>query len=227
MVWCCQPVAAAICSTVAPSGRLSSSIMQGLLGAGARRGLLGRRSLGSAWPPSPWPFAWPAWPRCRPRSPGPAASVAWAPASADVAPVSAGVAPSGASSSVSTPMAGEAGAGDPERRRVVAARGALVIDQALGLEAAEDLVDGAALDLERLGQRQDRTVVALGGGAEDDGLGVAELGHGMISICRRALIALLRAPSPGGRSRSGRGREIGRGYAACSPSLKAHVGDPA
>ena len=37
---------------------------------------------------------------------------------------------------------------DPERRRVIAARGALVIDQALGLEAAEDLVDGTALDLE-------------------------------------------------------------------------------
>src|ERR671918_896584 len=27
MVWCCQPVAAAICSTVAPSGRLSISII--------------------------------------------------------------------------------------------------------------------------------------------------------------------------------------------------------
>ena len=72
----------------------------------------------------------------------------------------------------------EAGAGDAQRRRVVAARGALVIDQALGLEAAEDLVDGAALDFEGLGQRQDGTVVALRGGAEDDGLGVAELGHG-------------------------------------------------
>ena len=46
IVWCCQPVAAAICSTVAPSGRLSSSIMLGLLGAGAGRGLVGRRSLG-------------------------------------------------------------------------------------------------------------------------------------------------------------------------------------
>ena len=72
----------------------------------------------------------------------------------------------------------EAGAGDPQRRRVVAARGALVIDQALGLEAAEDLVDRAALDLEGLGQRQDGTVVALRGGAEDHGLGIAELGHG-------------------------------------------------
>ena len=64
----------------------------------------------------------------------------------------------------------EAGAGDPEWRRVVAARGALVIDQALGLEAAEDLVDGAALDLEGLGQRQDRAVIALGSRTEDDGL---------------------------------------------------------
>src|SRR5919106_1940605 len=27
IVWCCQPVAAAICSTVAPSGRLSISII--------------------------------------------------------------------------------------------------------------------------------------------------------------------------------------------------------
>jgi hypothetical protein len=33
----------------------------------------------------------------------------------------------------------EAGAGDPERRRVVAARGAEVSDQALGLEAAGTL----------------------------------------------------------------------------------------
>src|SRR5918996_5447986 len=31
MVWCCQPVAAAICSTVAPSGRLSISIMSACL----------------------------------------------------------------------------------------------------------------------------------------------------------------------------------------------------
>jgi hypothetical protein len=53
-----------------------------------------------------------------------------------------------------------------------------VIDQAIRLEAAEDLVDSAALDLEGLGQRQDRTVVALRGGAEDDSLSVAELCHG-------------------------------------------------
>jgi hypothetical protein len=72
----------------------------------------------------------------------------------------------------------EAGAGNPERRRVVAARGALVLDQALGLEAPEHLVDGAALAPERLGQRQDGTVGALRGGAEDHGLGVAELDHG-------------------------------------------------
>jgi hypothetical protein len=31
MVWCCQPVAAAICSTVAPSGRFSISIMRACL----------------------------------------------------------------------------------------------------------------------------------------------------------------------------------------------------
>jgi hypothetical protein len=40
-----------------------------------------------------------------------------------------------------------------------------MIDQALGLEAAEDLVDGAAGDLERLGERQHRAVIALGRGA--------------------------------------------------------------
>ena len=45
-----------------------------------------------------------------------------------------------------------------------------MVDQALGLEAAKDPVDGAALDPERLGQGQDRAVVALRGGAEDDGL---------------------------------------------------------
>jgi hypothetical protein len=31
MVWCCQPVAAAICSTVAPSGRFSISIIRACL----------------------------------------------------------------------------------------------------------------------------------------------------------------------------------------------------
>jgi hypothetical protein len=67
----------------------------------------------------------------------------------------------------------QAGAGDPQRRRVVAARGALAVDQALSLEAAKHLVDGATLDLERLRERQDGTVIALRGGAEDDGLGVA------------------------------------------------------
>ena len=92
-------------------------------------------------------------------------------------------------------------------RRVIAARGALVIDQALGLEAAEDLVDRTALDLERFGQRQDGTVVALGSGAEDHGLGVAELGHGMISVLGKHRCSPT-SPSPGGRTRSGRGREI-------------------
>ena len=111
----------------------------------------------------------PAWPRGRPRSPG--RSTASTPASADVAP-------SGASSSVLDADGFEAGAGDLERGRVVAARGAEVIDQALALEAAEDLGDGAALDFECLGQRQDGTVGALRGGAENDGLGIAELGHG-------------------------------------------------
>ena len=53
--------------------------------------------------------------------------------------------------------------------------GVEVIDQALALEAAEDLGDGAALDFECLGQRQDGTVVALRGGAENDGLALADL----------------------------------------------------
>src|SRR5919106_872791 len=112
----------------------------------------------------------------------------------------------------------EAGAGDPERRRVVAARGALVVDQALGFEAAEDLVDGAALDLEALRPRQDRAIVALGSGAEDDRLGVAELRHRMISVLgehRRSPTS----PSPGGWCRAGRGREIeGISLPGCSPS---------
>jgi hypothetical protein len=46
-------------------------------------------------------------------------------------------------------------------------------DQGPAAEAAEDLVDGAALDLERLGERQDRAVGSLRGGAEDDSLGIA------------------------------------------------------
>jgi hypothetical protein len=47
----------------------------------------------------------------------------------------------------------------------------------LAFEAAEDLVDGAALELERLGQRQHGTIVALRRGAEDDGLSIADLRH--------------------------------------------------
>jgi hypothetical protein len=66
----------------------------------------------------------------------------------------------------------QACAGDAPRRRVIAARRALVLDQALGLEAAEDLGEGATGQPEGLGQRQDRTVVALRGGAEDHGLRV-------------------------------------------------------
>jgi hypothetical protein len=53
-----------------------------------------------------------------------------------------------------------------------------VRNQALGFEAAEHLVDRTALDPERLGQGQDGAVVALRGSAEDDRLGIAELGHG-------------------------------------------------
>jgi hypothetical protein len=57
-----------------------------------------------------------------------------------------------------------------------------MIDQALGLEAAEDLGDSAAFELEGVGQRQDREIVALRGGDEDRELGIAEPGHGMISV---------------------------------------------
>jgi hypothetical protein len=53
-----------------------------------------------------------------------------------------------------------------------------VIDQAPALEAAQYLVDGTALDLERLGERQDRTIGALCRGAEDNELSIAELRHG-------------------------------------------------
>jgi hypothetical protein len=103
----------------------------------------------------------------------------------------------------------ETGAGDPKRRRVVAAPAAAAIDQALRLEAAEHLVDRAAPDLERLGQRQHGTVVALRGRAQDHGLGIAELGHGTISVGRehhRPPTAL----SPAGRTRSGHGLETAR-----------------
>jgi hypothetical protein len=67
-----------------------------------------------------------------------------------------------------------------------------VINQALGLEAAEHLVNGAALDLQVLGQRQDREVLALGRCAEDDELGIAEAGHRR-SPPSESTIALLRA----------------------------------
>jgi hypothetical protein len=56
-------------------------------------------------------------------------------------------------------------------------------DQAAVAEAVHHLGEGAALELEAIGQGQDREVGALRGGAEDHELGVAELGHGRISIC--------------------------------------------
>jgi hypothetical protein len=77
-------------------------------------------------------------------------------------------------------------------------------DQAAVAQALHHLGECAARELEGLGQRQNREIRALGGGAEDDGLGVAELGHGMISIAgehRRSPTS----PSPGGWSRAGRG----------------------
>ena len=55
---------------------------------------------------------------------------------------------------------------------------------------------------------------------EDDGPGVAELGHGMISVAgghSRPPMTL----SPAARARSGRGGTIGGAYSACSPSLQA------
>ena len=66
-----------------------------------------------------------------------------------------------------------------------------MIDQALGLEAAEDLGDGAALELEGVGQRQGGTVVALRGGAEDHELGIAEPCSWLISIVPESAGALL------------------------------------
>jgi hypothetical protein len=115
----------------------------------------------------------------------------------------------------------EAGAGDAQRRRVVAARGAEVIDQALGLEAAEDLVDGAALDLERLGERQDGTVVALRDGAEDHGLGIAELRHGMISVRIAEAQGLLRPRAPAAAAaRGGGGRSRASVFGDADPALE-------
>ena len=80
-------------------------------------------------------------------------------------------------------------------------------DQALVAEAVHHLGEGAALDLERLGQRQHREVGALRGGAEDHELGVAEPGHGMISVSE-STSALLRPRAPAAEPR-GAGAEIG------------------
>jgi hypothetical protein len=86
MVWCCQPVAAAICSTVAPLGRLSRSIMSACLVPARGAGF----SADAAMPGLALVL----------RFAGMAAG-----ASAGLAPLSPGVAPSGASFSVSMPMA--------------------------------------------------------------------------------------------------------------------------
>jgi hypothetical protein len=100
-------VAAAICSTVAPSGRLSSSIIWACLVPARAVGLSADAALVTLALPLPLAdlpfFAGEA--AASAAVAGAAASIAWAPASADVAPVWAGVAPSDASSSVSAPMA--------------------------------------------------------------------------------------------------------------------------
>ena len=65
-------------------------------------------------------------------------------------------------------------------------------DQTAVAEAVHHLGKGAALELEAVRQGQDREVGALRGGAEDHELGIAELGHGMISITSESTVALLR-----------------------------------
>ena len=151
---------------VAPSGRLSSWISFACLVPARGVGL----AAGAAWAGLAFALAL-AFPLAGVGVPsasvaGVAASLAGGPASADVAGV-------GGRGGIWRVVLGldaesiEAGAGDAQRRRVVATRGAPVIVQALGLEAVEHLVDGAALDLERVGQRQNRPVVALGRSAED------------------------------------------------------------
>src|SRR5919106_4742104 len=95
MVWRCQPVAAAICSTVAPSGRLSMSIIKACLVPARGVGFsadaavpdlaafaLVLRLAGVAAPSAPVA--------------GVGAATAWTPESAGIPPVSAGVAHSDA-----------------------------------------------------------------------------------------------------------------------------------
>ena len=209
MVCCCQPVASAICSTVAPSGRLSSSIIWACLvparGVGLSAGAALAGLAASPWPPSPWPCAWPAWPPARP-------------VRARRAPAAPGLRrrPSCAVRGALWRVRGRDRRAalvvqlDPEVGRAQAA-----VEQAR--RGGEDVVGGEA---EPLGAAADRAqgLAPVGGAARrvverrQDGreLLLAEVGggHGMISIAGEHDRPPT-SPSPGGWSRAGRGREIG------------------
>ena len=219
MVWCCQPVAAAICSTVAPSGRLSISIISACLvparGVGFAVGSPPAlpRARWSAARPWPWPcalagllLAGVAAPSASVAGAGASAALS---ASADVGAVSGagvGLVAGRSSPSGSTPIAAmpslvmttRSGPPSPPRTRIRPRLRRLPIT----------LLRAPPLSVEAVGQRQDREVGALRGGAEDHELGVAELGHGMISVGGEHHRPPT-TPSPGGRSRAGRVREIG------------------
>ena len=218
MVWCCQPVAAAICSTVAPSGRLSSSIIWACLvpargvGLSAGAALAGLAALAA--------FAFACLGRCGRRG---------------------GLCGLGRRLRLlARSVAVLRRRGALWRVRGRDRRAALVVqlDPEVGRAHAaveqagrggEDIVGG---EPEPLGAAADRAQrLALVGGAarriverrQDGGeLLLAEVGggHGLISIGGEHDRSPT-SPSPGGWSRAGRGREIGAAMSACSPSLKA------
>ena len=241
MVWCCHPVAAAICSTVAPSGRFEQLDHERLLGAGARCGLLGRCSVG-----------WLG--RLR--------------LGLTLARLGHGVAFGGLGL---THRAGRLGGlcrrgwrlglllclltrgatvlrvssalwrvSDRDRRGLVGVlqlcpevgRAHAAVEQAG--RGGEDIVGGEAKPLGAPADRAQRLALVgraawrvIERGQDGRELLLAEVGgagHGMISFAGEHHRSPT-SPSPGGWNRGGGGGRSGRLH-ACSPSLKAHVGDP-
>jgi len=78
---------------------------------------------------------------------------------------------------------------------------------------------GGSAAAQALGQRQGDAVLALCGGAQDDGLGVGKLGHGVVSVFGPASCGTFYDPEPR-RARGGSSGSAGD-QRACSPSPKA------
>ena len=221
----CQPVTAAICSTVAPSGRFEQLDQQRLLGAGAGRGLVGRCGLGRLGSLGRLRLGL-ALARCRrlgglcrlrsaPAAPG-LPSRRPAPSGA---PCGASVAGTGDAAGSCSSTLKSAGLRRPSSRPGAAAR-------------TSSVESPNRWALRPIARRASPRLAGLRGASSSADRMVASCfllrsvaGHGMISIAGEHHRPPT-SPSPGGWRRAGRGREIGR-LCGVLALAEGHVGDRA